>query len=196
MASESQMWDGTCASLFLTSSGPLADFTVRQQIKTGELVAGNKLWYGLKDQHSVLRIFGLIMVPLNMCWPKILWFKGTTMYYRTERFGSSQIAHCWPALWTEMFTDLLYSKNCHQWRFWKLLTGIKTQSHRTTNPEYSQEIRITAFFPVEKSYFWGNVWKFTQMSLLTFLSVNLLLNDLWEETFQPARPRIRDVFLP
>lgn len=54
----------------------------------------------------------------------------------------------------------------------------KMQSHRMTNLDYSQEIRITAFFPMEKSYFGGKVWKFTQMSLLTFLSVNLLLNDL------------------
>lgn len=52
------------------------------------------------------------------------------------------------------------------------------QSHRMTNLEYSQEIRITAFFPMEKSYSGGKVRKFTQMSLLTFLSVNLLLNDL------------------
>lgn len=62
-----------------------------------------------------------------------------------------------------------------------------------TNLEYSQEIGITAFFPMEKSYFWGKVWKFTQMSFLTFLSVNLLLNDLWKETFQWDKPRIRDV---
>lgn len=66
----------------------------------------------------------------------------------------------------------------------RVLRGIKMLPHRTTDLEWGQEMRITAFFPVEKSYFEGKVWKFTQMSLLTFLSVNLLLNDLWKETFQ------------
>lgn len=74
--------------LLLTNSCPWAGFTVRQQTQTEELVAGNKLRYRLQQQHTALRISGLMMVvPLNTCWAKILWFKGTTSYYKLKRLA-------------------------------------------------------------------------------------------------------------
>lgn len=66
-----------------------------------------------------------------------------------------------------------------------------------THLKYSQEIRInTFFFSMEKSYFGGKFWKFTRTRLLAFLSVNLILHDLWKETSKSDRPVIRDAFVP
>lgn len=72
----------------------------------------------------------------------------------------------------------------------------KNAVSQNDQPKVQSGNQENCIFSNGKELFWGKVWKFTQMSLLTFLSVNLLLNDLWKETFQSDRHRIRDVFVP